>query len=409
MSSLVGALVEANDQLLALYELASLSVDTLDESTAVLRILDRAHKLLKADALMLISDSVYSVGSSEHIDQVISANRIVSREATNSQQRVGDADFEESTLAFPSGWTTTTVSTSSGQSLPLAALRLATPFGTADQKLLDAVAKLLGGVVTTAQLHEKALSQAVIERDHSIASELAQRALPHSTPVVAGIDVFARSDPADTSGGDLYAWTVADGVLHFAMGDVAGKGLPAAITMTNVISAANACFRQFGADGPGAVLRTMDQWLCEPLSSREIFVTMVVGSFDPDSRKLRIANAGHSPVLYTHKGELRSIPAHYPPVGVLPIDGASETVVSADDGDMFLAGSDGLTEQQNPSGEMFGEERIADLVQDCLLSEAALDASELGTTLFAEVEQFGSNAPQSDDRTLLCLTFGPSK
>lgn len=398
LDSLVGALVEANDQLLALYELASLSVDTLDEATAVVQILARAHKLLKTDSLALLSDPIHLVGDSELFGPLLTANDAESLEHLRISTRGWD------TVSVPTGWTITMVAITAGEPLALVAARKSKPFGTADRKLLNAVAKLLASVINTAQLHTEALEQAVIGRDHLIASELAQRALPESTPQVPGVDVFARSDPAHTSGGDLYAWSVVDGVLHFVMGDVAGKGLPAAITMTNVISAANASFRLSGSDGPAAILASMDEWLCESLSEREVFVTMLVGSYDPELARLRVANAGHSPVLYVSDGDVMDIAAHHPPVGVLPIEELLETTLTVSDGDVFLAGSDGLTEQQDASGAMFGDDRVVGLAS----AGCGLSAVDLGTRIFNEVESFAKSASQSDDRTLVCLTFGKS-
>lgn len=399
LDSLVGALVDANDQLLALYELASLSVDTLDEATAVVQILSRAHKLLKTDSLALLSDPVRLVGESEMFDPLLAANDAETLEQLRASTREWD------TVSIPVGWTIAMVAVAAGEPFALVAARKSKPFGTADQKLLHAVAKLLAGVINTAQLHTEALEQAVIGRDHLIASELAQRALPDSTPQVPGVDVYARSDPAHTSGGDLYAWSVVDGVLHFVMGDVAGKGLPAAITMTNVISAANASFRLSGSKGPAAILASMDEWLCESLTEREVFVTMLVGSYDPESETLTVANAGHSPVLYVSDGKVMDIAAHHPPVGVLPIEELLETAITVCDGDVFLAGSDGLTEQQDPSGTMFGDDRVVDLVS----VGRDLSAADLGARIFNEVENFAMSASQSDDRTLVCLTFGKSK
>jgi len=363
-SSLAEALVDAQDQLLALYELATLTTESLDESECVEPILARATRLLGADDLTFSADD----------------------------HGLGDT---------PEGSLDVVVENTSGLSGVLRARRTESPFGTADQKLLGAVAHIALGAVQTARLHADAVTQAVVARDHDTASELAQLALPSWRPAIEGLDVFARSDPARTAGGDLFTFAESEHHLHFVVGDVSGKGLPAAMMMATIISSANAALHSHGED-PRGTLRSIDSWVYDYLSGSGMFVTIVAGTIDSRSGDVRIANAGHSPVVVVRDGVPAIVEATAPPVGVLPLD----TTVLAEErfelspNDRFIVSSDGFSEQLNRRGEMFGEDRL--LAELANLDEGAEDR---GLELFSSLDTFADGAAQSDDRTLVIIDY----
>ena len=365
--SLTSALVEANDQILALYDLATISTDSLKESESVDRILAQGRKLLRADELRLVAE-----------------------------------DAERSSPQSSIGGTTAVVRVEhqSGDHATLIAKRQAEPFGTADKKLLNAVAHMALSAVHTARLHSEALTQAVMARDHAMASELAQRSLPKWRPSLEGTAVYARTDPARTAGGDLYSFAETDDWLDFVVGDVSGKGLPAAMMMSNVIMAFNNAFQRHRDDGPAAMLRTIDHWLYESLSDAALFVTIVVGRYERSTGKLAIANAGHSPVVFVQQGKARPLPASCPPVGVLEGIEPVETQLQVQPGDRLAICSDGFTEQENNAGQMFGDERL-----ESFLVDRSTATDDFGEMLFRQLETYAGTAGQTDDRTLFLLDF----
>ena len=152
-------------------------------------------------------------------------------------------------------------------------------FSTGDRKLMTAVAEVALGAVQASVMHENAVASALVAQEHQTASELAQLVLPSSQPNLAGAAIFARSDPAREAGGDFYCFDEVDGRVLFAVGDVSGKGLPAAVTMTTVVSAAMAAFASKGSLGPTSVLRYIDRWLYQSLDDAAMFVTLLVGSY----------------------------------------------------------------------------------------------------------------------------------
>lgn len=374
VDSLTEALVDANDQLLVLYELASLTTHSLDEHDSVSEILGRAGKLLGSDALTFTVDGMVVQGAPETGD----ASRL------RAEQHAAEVHVENQ------GLTAQLVATRAGRS-----------FGTADHKLLTAVANMALGAVQTSRHHQETLAGAVAMRDHDTASALAQLALPAWRPSLDGVEVFARSDPARAAGGDLFTFAVIDDVLHFVVGDVSGKGLPAAMMMTTVLSASTAAFPSAGADGPGEVLRTIDRWVHDYLAEASIFVTLMAGSYDPNGRRLHVASAGHGPILFVEAGEVRSIDPAMPPIGVLPLadfEPGGDAVLEPSPGSLLAVCSDGFTEQQNDAGDMWGDSRLHEALR---CSELAVD--QLGAELFDTVEKFAGSAEQTDDRTLLLL------
>lgn len=384
MASLTGALIDANDQLLALYSLTEVTTDSLDGDTSVREILNQAKTLLGADALILSESGGISVtvGTGDSARTPSPNSKSSGRASTTASVRVTNESGGEATLT---------------------ARRSDRSFGTADHKLLTAVANMALGAVHTSRLHGEAVDQAVVARDHDTASELAVRALPSWQPQMATAELFARSDPARAAGGDLFTYAEVNNTLHFVVGDVSGKGLPAAMMMTNVISASLAAFHGSGSSGPSAVLSQIDSWLYEFLSDAGLFVTLVVGAFNQTTNELRLANAGHSPVMWVSDGKVELVEANVPPIGVLPIDlgpAPEEVAFSTHQGDRLVVASDGFTEQENPEGVMFGEDRLA----AGLTADASTSSADLAQSLYDDLEAYADGAEQGDDRTVLILS-----
>ncbi len=277
-----------------------------------------------------------------------------------------------------------------------------TLYSTGDVQLIDAVVATVDKMITLLTLHRQSVQRAAIEREHELASTLAQAALPKTVPVLPGVDLFARCQPANLAGGDILVLDVVDGALWFAVGDVAGKGLPAAIVMSRAVSAARVAFRAASIDGPSAALAALDADLYDYLGSVHLFVTMAVGVYRPESRELWLANAGHSPVLLVSAaGTSRFadfVPPTCPPIGVVPGTGSTRRI-QLHAGDCLIIGSDGLVEQENPAGTVLGYDDF----RAAVLEHAALPAAELGTYLLDRVTGHAGGAAQSDDRTLLII------
>lgn len=370
VDSLTSALIDSNDRLLGLLALItdeapeSLALDVLIDS-----IVDRAAPILKLDEVTVTGATNYAWGS-------IAAEPPGSWTSTRAVPELGEAH-----ITFR---------------------RKATRFNTADTKLLGAVAKLISNAITTARMHRAAMDQAMMAKEHATAARITTAALPDpdTVPEVDGVSLFANLVPARNTGGDLYAWTVIDGTLWFALGDVSGKGLPAAVQMSTITSAVDAAFRQHHQEGPDAVVAAVGRWVHGRLSDSAMFVTLAVGCFDPTTQQLQLANAGHSPIVYCCAGGTVRIDATAPPVGVIEGIPTVASEIQTQAGDLLVLATDGFTEQDNLDGEMYGEDRF-----DATIATATGSAHDIGEMLLNELAEHGRDCEQSDDRTLMVLRF----
>lgn len=376
LASITGALVDANDRLLGLISLTAVAGDSLDEETSIRSLLRSTLPLIEADAIELTGVSTHRAGITT-CDPTASCIEVVR--------------FDER------------------QELTLRVWREA-PFGTPERKLLDGVANLLANAVRTGRMHREALEQAVVAREHAAAARLTSAVLPDpsTSPRRAGIETFARLTPARTTGGDLYAWDVIDGDIWFAVGDVSGKGLPAAVQMTTIMSAITGGLVRHHRRGVNAVFAFVERMVFGDLSDAGMFVTLTIGRVLAHPRRtdgftLEIANAGHSPVVFRDHAACRRIAATAPPVGVLAGQLPDIEIIDIDSPAALVIATDGFTEQEDAQGNAFGEGAFDDLVN--ALSPAS--ASELGSGLFDQLAEHADGVEQSDDRTLFVVSFEP--
>ncbi len=379
--SLTSALVEANDQLLALYDLAHVTSNTLDERRAAVEILTRSSRILSADAMVLTTAAdVFGIGTHTERERL-------SAITSGRSDAVGD------------GAIVVAATHASGLEAELRVLRRGAVFSTGDRKMLSAVLRTALGAISTARLHQQVLNRALDSRDLERAAEIAQLALPSWRPEMPGLELFVAAEPARETGGDLYCFATDGNDLAFAVGDVSGKGLTAAVMMTTAICAAKAAFRDPAKLDPAQQLTMISDWTYEHLSDAGLFITLFVGRYEADRGMLHWANAGHSPCALSHAGDWTELTAQIPPIGVFADISARTESVQLEVGDLLAIGSDGIVEQENNDGEPFGDHGM----------RTALDArprpplNDLGPMLFDAVDRFSGGRPPIDDRTILLL------
>ena len=389
VAQLAGALVESNDQLVAVYDLAGLQTQSLDESEAVVNLLDEACRLLHCDGAVLSDGRARrflstSAGDTDWLDDCIASYL-----ATGAPAITDDGAGTSALLVDVTG--------PDGGAFVLAlARRRDGRFLTGDRRLAEAIADTLKGVLSTSALHH----QALMRKEHDTAAKLAQSALPRHQPSCDGLDAVARTYPARAAGGDFFTYATEDDAFYFVVGDVSGKGLPAALVMSTLVSASNAAIRRYGQEGPWRVLKAIDDDAYDYLSDAGLFATMVVGTIRPECGTAEFVNAGHGPVMVSDSITTTNIDAVTPPVGVLPLMGPCEaTTVLLGPEQLVVIGSDGLTEQENPEGEMFGEDTLAELLHSC----SDMNANDTSDRVLHEVESYAGEAPQSDDRTVMVM------
>jgi sigma-B regulation protein RsbU (phosphoserine phosphatase) len=232
-------------------------------------------------------------------------------------------------------------------------------FAERDAQLLEVLSAAAGLAVANANFaRERALHERV-RRELELAAEIQRALLPPARP--APFPVQAVNLPARTVSGDFYDFLeLADGRIAFCLGDVAGKGMNAALLGARTASLYRCLARE--AAGPGAVLARLDAELHESVT-HGMFVTLAAGVFDPRDASVRLANAGHEPpLLRLPSGEVASFPAEAPPLGVLGDAVFPEQALRLAGGCLYVF-SDGLTEAQGEAGEPLGPEGVLRLLE----------------------------------------------
>ncbi len=248
------------------------------------------------------------------------------------------------------------------------------------------------------------LEQQRLEQEVRLAAEVQASLLPKQMPVIHGYEVAGTALPARLVSGDLYDCIVKnDGTCNFVLADISGKGIPAAM----LTSTAHALLRAESehTDSPSGILTNINKSLYRDLTRAELFITMFVARLNQDLAQVTYANAGHTEALWWRQSDLSCtrLGATGMPIGVMEGAEISEETIALRPGDVLVFYSDGITEAENPRQELFGVERLSELVR-----KYAFHATHtLAQRILTEVELFSGEAPRSDDLTLLVVKALP--
>jgi len=276
-------------------------------------------------------------------------------------------------------------------------------FGSPDLKLVQAIAEQAGAQIENVLLYQETLAQAKLQHEMELAARIQLTLLPRRLPKVAGLDLYAHSRPALQVGGDFYDFmALPDRPAIFAVGDVSGKGMSAALLMAMTRTAIRSQASFMSRPTPQEVLSRSSRDLYDDLTEVNMFVTAFVGQYEPGLRRLSYANAGHSPVVFCPAGgSARLLWADDPPLGVIPLDHPRGQSLSFQVGDMLMVATDGFSEARNPAGEMFGYDRLLQLVEK--FGRDGESAEEATRIVLDTVTAFGAGQEQDDDQTLIML------
>jgi len=268
---------------------------------------------------------------------------------------------------------------------------------------LETLATEAAVAIENARLYRETMEKAKMEQEMRIAAEIQQALLPKMARTGAFFSAAAASIPCRSIGGDFYDYVdLLDGAMGFALGDVAGKGPPAALlsAMMQGIFAAQAASN----DSPSQTISRVNLALYRRgIESR--FVTLMYGAMRPDGR-LTYCNAGHNPPLIIPRAgtgqEIRRLECGGPIVGLFDSATFSEETVTLNAGDWLIVFSDGVSEAMSVSGDEYGEGRII----SCVERNKTVEPRQLLEALFTDVREFTRGAPQSDDITAMVLRYG---
>ncbi len=235
-----------------------------------------------------------------------------------------------------------------------------------------------------------------MEEELRLARVIQDRLLPSGPPVLDRLELAGMSLPAREVGGDYYDYLLLDdGRLGLAVADVSGKGTPAALLM----SAFRASLRSqdLGALGPAEALARINRFIHESVDPGK-FITAYLALLDPATGTIRYANAGHdAPLVVGSDGSVTELTGGGLILGMLPQIAYDEAGAVLDHGALLAIFTDGVTEAQDPAGEFYGAERLAEMLQ----RHRARPCADILHSLTEEIAAFAGEGPQSDDITVI--------
>jgi len=238
----------------------------------------------------------------------------------------------------------------------------------------------------------------VIENELSIAKDIQRSFLPKAKPPIKGLEIEAKMLTALQVGGDLYDFIeISDTRAGIMIGDVSGKGVPAALYMAKVVSD----FKSYAKEGDAkfALVKLNERLIAE--SSSSLFVTLTYLIFDMDKKTLNFSIGGHLPTIMFREGEEDPILLDLKegmPLGLMEGE-YIENTISMKKGDLFILYTDGVTEAMNAKHQLFGEKRLVDVAR----RNRALSVSGIVDAIHKEVEIYEGKLPQHDDITVIAV------
>ena len=246
------------------------------------------------------------------------------------------------------------------------------------------------------QLEETTAAKERIESELRIARDIQLSMVPNNFPQYEGLDMYAEMNAAKEVGGDLYGYVLQGNKLHFCLGDVSGKGVPASLFM----SQSARLFRTLATEGmtPVDIAIRMNNELAEN-NDRGMFVTMFIGMLHLDTGQLDFCNCGHNaPVI---DGEFLKMQYDNQPLGLWEDDPFEGETIEDIRGQQLLIYTDGLNEAENAQKQLLGNAKLLELMADT----QGMTSHEVIEKLKSAVEAHRAGAEPNDDLTLMCITL----
>lgn len=409
------------NQLETCYKITSLINSELNLANLLDTIMSVAKKVMTADACSLLlvdedtNELVFQIAMSEVGEEIKSMTRLkMGQGIAGSVAETGEPILIEDAYQHPkfnpgfdkkTGFQTGSILCSPlkakgkiiGVCQVIHGQKLGRVFQQSDLELFLLLCDSAALAIHNARMHLVLMENQKMEKDMEFAQSVQESFLPTSSPEHANFTFAARTHAAQVVGGDYYDFIPFDNdLLGIVLGDVSGKGVPAALQMARLMSD----FRYISLldPAPDKVLAQVNNALCER-SYRGMFTTAVFCLLDMKNKKLSVSNGGHLPLLLKRNNSIKEIGfASGTPLGILPNIQYSQEEHSLNDGDEILIFTDGMTEPKNKQQEEFGTDRLKDMFVNHSGSP-----EEFLQNLENSIKKFIGDAPQFDDLTALTL------
>jgi len=271
-------------------------------------------------------------------------------------------------------------------------------FSTDDQRLLSIISSQSCQVIENARLLKEEQALIKVQQELQLAYEIQINLLPEKSPEIDGYEIYGRSIPAKEVGGDYFDFIPVDNNnMAFCLGDISGKGMPAALLMSNLQASVR-----------GQTLEKSNVKTCmEKINSMlfhntppEKFSTFFYGILDSKNHKITYSNAGHNyPFLFSNNGKVKMLEESDIVLGCMESFQFNESVISLDPKEMLLLYSDGISEAINEKEEELGEEAMTNII----LENPDLSLEEMSDIIFEKVKTHSGDNLQYDDMTIVLI------
>jgi serine phosphatase RsbU (regulator of sigma subunit)/anti-sigma regulatory factor (Ser/Thr protein kinase)/putative methionine-R-sulfoxide reductase with GAF domain len=250
---------------------------------------------------------------------------------------------------------------------------------------------------------DKFIAQKGLEQEIDLARQVQASLLAQEIPQLDGYVFAATAIPARYVGGDFYDFVPKNNICYVILADISGKGIPAAMLTSTARTLVRAAMKY--ESEPALILSDMQDAIYPDLSRAEMFGTFFAASLDPQTATLSYANAGHTQAIWWqhNKQAIERLEATGLPIGIIPDNEIFQKQILLSSGDTLVFYSDGITETFNSKEEMFGLERLMELIT----ANGDDSAHTLAQRILTEVDSFANGAPLVDDLTLVVLKVLP--
>ncbi len=268
-----------------------------------------------------------------------------------------------------------------------------------DEWVGPALAAQAAVAIQHSYMTDELLANAILSQEVAVARDIQMSTLPDCMPDVPGYDLHGHFQPTDHTGGDLYDLVVLNGRLFMLLGDATGHGFGPALSATQMQAMLRVSFR-LGANLDQAYMHVNNQ-LAEDLPD-DRFITAFMGFLDPVTHRVNYHSGGQGPILHFRAAD-EACDWYKPtsfPVGIMEMkDTQASAHLQLEPGDILALISDGIYEYARLDGEEFGEARVAEVMR----ANFHCSMTELSANLIKAVTDFGGDAPQADDITLVLV------
>jgi len=270
-------------------------------------------------------------------------------------------------------------------------------FSSNDQKLLSIIASQSAQIIENARLLEEERNLRVMQEEMKFARQTQLNLLPKEIPKIPGYTIAAKTISAKEVGGDYYdIIKIDDDNFAFCLGDVTGKGMPAAMLMANIQATLHAQI-QNECSLAESLFRTSNLLYARTEPTK--FVTLFLGKLNSESNEIFFSNAGHDPPFHFTAGDFNYLKTGGILLGAFPDAKYEQEKIIMNAGDLLILFSDGITEAMNHENKEFSEEKLLEVISN----NKELEPEFLIEKIFSKVKEHSGATPQSDDITLMVI------